>query len=144
MEKREIANREDIALLVDSFYEKVKADGLIGFIFNEVAKVDWAKHLPIMYDFWEGLLLDGENYKRNAMEPHFKLNQLIPLEPAYFDRWLQLFEATVTENFTGDKAALAVTRARSIKGVMALKMNQINHPGTDQRIPLVNPGNKPS
>ncbi|SEW23387.1 group III truncated hemoglobin [Chitinophaga arvensicola] len=143
MEKREIANRTDIALLVDSFYDKVKADDLIGYIFNDIAKVDWAKHLPTMYDFWEGLLLDGENYKGNAMAPHFKLNQLIPLQPQHFDRWLQLFEATVAENFTGDKAALAVTRARSIKGVMALKMDRINHPGKDQGIPLVNPGNKP-
>ncbi|MGF6845957.1 hemoglobin [Chitinophaga sp. W3I9] len=142
MEKREIANRDDIILLVNSFYDKVKADDLIGFIFNDVAKVDWPHHLPIMYNFWEGILLDGGNYKGNVMDPHFKLNKLIPLEPAYFDRWLQLFEATVAENFTGEKAALAVTRARSVKGIMSFKMNQINHPGTGNQIPLVNPGNK--
>lgn len=142
MEKREIASKDDIILLVDSFYEKVKEDDLIGFIFNDVAKVDWPQHLPIMYNFWEGLLLDAGNYKGNVMDPHFKLNKLIPLEPAYFDRWLQLFEATVAENFTGEKATLAVTRARSVKGIMSFKMNQINHPGTDKQIPLVNPGNK--
>ncbi|PSL49833.1 hemoglobin [Chitinophaga niastensis] len=141
MEKQEIANRNDIALLVDSFYEKVKEDELIGFIFNDVAKVDWPQHLPIMYDFWENLLLDTGSYGRNAMDPHFRLNKLIPLQPEYFDRWLQLFEATVGEHFTGEKATLAVTRARSIKGIMALKMNQINHPGPDKNIPLVNPGN---
>lgn len=139
MEKREIANRSDIELLVNSFYEKIKKDDLIGFIFNDVAKVDWSHHLPIMYSFWESLLLDTNNYGRNAMDPHFRLNKIVPLEPAYFDRWLELFEAAVAENFTGDKAALAVTRARSIKGIMALKMNMINHPGPDKNIPLVNP-----
>jgi hemoglobin len=141
MEKRAIANRSDIELLVNSFYEKVKKDDLIGFIFNEVAKVDWSHHLPIMYRFWESLLLDTNSYGRNAMDPHFRLNKLVPLEPAYFDRWLALFEATVAEHFSGDKAALAVTRARSIKGIMALKMDRINHPGPDKNIPLVNPDN---
>ena len=141
MEKRAIASRSDIELLVNSFYEKVKKDDLIGFIFNDVAKVDWSHHLPIMYRFWESLLLDTNSYGRNAMDPHFRLNKLVPLEPAYFDRWLALFEATVAEHFSGDKAALAVTRARSIKGIMALKMNRINHPGPDKNIPLVNPDN---
>lgn len=141
MEKRAIASRSDIELLVNSFYEKVKKDDLIGFIFNDVAKVDWSHHLPIMYRFWESLLLDTNSYGRNAMDPHFRLNKLVPLEPAYFDRWLALFEATVAEHFSGDKATLAVTRARSIKGIMALKMNRINHPGPDKNIPLVNPDN---
>ncbi|MET3875727.1 group III truncated hemoglobin [Chitinophaga sp. OAE865] len=142
MEKRDISNRDDIVILVNSFYDKVKEDDLIGFIFNDIAKVDWTRHLPTMYNFWEGLLLDGGNYKGNVMDPHFKLNRLIPLEPAYFDRWLQLFEATVTENFAGEKASLAVTRARSIKGIMLFKMDQVNRPGADNQIPLVNPGNK--
>ncbi|MCW3462925.1 group III truncated hemoglobin [Chitinophaga nivalis] len=139
MVQREIANREDVILLVDSFYEKVQQDNLIGFIFNDIARVDWSHHLPIMYNFWESLLLDSHNYGRNAMEPHFRLNKLIPLEPAFFDRWLELFEATVHELFTGTKASLAITRARSIKGIMALKMDRINHPAASNNgdIPVV-------
>ncbi|HVI43303.1 MAG TPA: group III truncated hemoglobin [Chitinophaga sp.] len=128
MEQKEIASREDIELLVNSFYDKVKADDLIGFIFNDIAKVDWPHHLPIMYDFWESLLLDTGKYGRNAMEPHFELNKKIQLQPAHFGRWLQLFEATISEHFTGEKAELAVTRARSIKGIMSLKMEKINNP----------------
>ena len=46
----------DIKLLVNSFYDKVKADTVIGYIFNDIAKVDWEKHLPVMYDFWENVL----------------------------------------------------------------------------------------
>ncbi|CAL1521628.1 group III truncated hemoglobin [Chitinophaga sp. MM2321] len=141
MGKQEITDRNDIALLVNSFYDKVKGDDLIGYIFNDIAKVDWAHHLPIMYDFWENLLLDTGSYGRNAMNPHFALNKKIALEPALFDRWLQLFEATVAEHFTGEKAALAVARARSIKGIMQLKMQQINHP--DKKNPPVDPGNHP-
>ncbi|WP_211092273.1 group III truncated hemoglobin [Chitinophaga eiseniae] len=144
MEKREIANTGDIMELVNSFYDKVKADDVIGFIFNDVAKVDWSRHLPVMYDFWESLLLGSGSYGRNVMDPHFKLNKLIPLEPVFFERWLQLFEATVNERFTGERATQAISRARSIKGIMSFKMDQINHPdkGTDKNIPLVNPGHQ--
>ena len=47
-----INNREDIELLVNKFYEKVKVDETIGYIFNEIANINWDKHLPKMYDFW--------------------------------------------------------------------------------------------
>ncbi|MBC9911493.1 group III truncated hemoglobin [Chitinophaga varians] len=128
MEKQQIASRADIQLLVDSFYEKVKSDAVIGYIFRDIARVDWDKHLPIMYDFWEQLLLDSNRYGRNTMAPHFALNQKIPLQPAHFDRWILLFETTVNELFTGEKAELAITRARSIKDIMQFKMQQINQP----------------
>ncbi|WP_143305364.1 group III truncated hemoglobin [Chitinophaga vietnamensis] len=142
MERRDIINREDIIRLVNRFYEQVKEDEVIGFIFNEVARVDWQKHLPIMYDFWEGLLLDSNAYTRRVMEPHFRLNQQLPLEPPHFTRWLQLFESTVNELFEGEKAKIAITRARSIKGIMEFKMNAARHPQENKNIPLVNPGNK--
>lgn len=141
MEKKEITNRADIKLLVDRFYEKVQVDDRIGYIFNDIAKVDWSKHLPTMYDFWESLLLEGGNYRGNSMAPHFRINQLIPLESAHFDRWISLFEGTVNELFKGENADLAITRARSIKDIMAYKMNQINHPDdNNKKIPLINPG----
>ncbi|WP_367274609.1 group III truncated hemoglobin [uncultured Lutibacter sp.] len=49
---KDINNREDIELLVNKFYEKVKVDETIGYIFNEIANINWDKHLPKMYDFW--------------------------------------------------------------------------------------------
>ncbi len=54
--KKDIENRKDIELLVRSFYDKVKADDTIGYIFNDIAKVNWEKHLPVMFDFWENVL----------------------------------------------------------------------------------------
>ena len=49
--KKDIANRTDIELLVNKFYDKVTADTTIGYIFTDVAKVNWELHLPRMYDF---------------------------------------------------------------------------------------------
>jgi hemoglobin len=54
--KTDIRNRKDIELLVNAFYDKIKTDGVIGFLFTEVAKVNWETHLPRMYDFWENIL----------------------------------------------------------------------------------------
>ena len=47
---REIKNKEDIILLVDEFYKKANKDPLLGPVFNDIAKVNWEKHLPIMYN----------------------------------------------------------------------------------------------
>jgi hypothetical protein len=45
--KPDITHRSDIKRLIDTFYEKVKADSVIGYIFNDIAHVDWPKHLPV-------------------------------------------------------------------------------------------------
>lgn len=125
MEKHDITTRKDIEQLINAFYEKVRQDDVIGFIFNDVADVDWPRHLPIMYDFWENILLDTGVYPRNVMAPHFALNEKVRLLPEHFSRWIQLFETTVQELFRGEKADMAVTRARSIKGIMEIKMQQV-------------------
>ena len=110
----DITTRADIERLIDTFYERVKADPLIGYIFNEVARVDWAHHLPIMYDFWEFLLLSGENYRGNPIQKHFDLHAKHALRPEHFDRWLALFQATVDELFAGRRADDAKFRAYAI------------------------------
>ena len=122
----DIQSRFDIELLINTFYEKVKNDNTIGFIFRDIAKVNWEHHLPIMYDFWETLLLDATSYSKNAMEPHYALNRKVSLEEKHFQRWLQLFFGTVDDLFTGDIATMAKTKARSIAALMQFKMKQEN------------------
>ncbi len=122
MNKKEIRSREEIIQLVDKFYEKVRADDLIGFIFNDIAKVDWEKHLPVMYDFWEGVLFYTGGYTGNPMIAHRKLNTVFNLTPEHFKQWVHLFHATVDENFRGEKAELAKQRSTSIATVMQLKI----------------------
>ena len=129
----DIQSRKDIEHLINSFYEKVKKDDTIGFIFNDIARVNWEQHLPLIYDFWETLLLDAASYHKNAMEVHYTLNRKIPLEEKHFQRWLQLFFETVNELFIGNIAAMAKTKAKSIAGLMQYKMKQesigLNIPG---------------
>ena len=120
--KKDIENRKDIQLLVNSFYEKVKADPMIGFIFNDIVKVNWERHLPVMYDFWENSLFFTGNYSGNPLDTHKRLNNLIPLNAKYFDQWNKLFCLIVDELFEGAKATLAKQRAYSISTVMKIKI----------------------
>ena len=41
--KKDITTSEDIRTLIDAFYNKVKVDEVIGYIFNDIAQVDWPK-----------------------------------------------------------------------------------------------------
>ena len=38
--KTDIRNRKDIEKLVNTFYDKVKTDEVIGYLFNDVAQVN--------------------------------------------------------------------------------------------------------
>jgi hemoglobin len=112
---KEIADRNDIKVLVDTFYEKVNADTLLGPVF---AHVDWPNHLPIMYNFWSSMMLGEQSYQGNPFQKHVTL----PLKATHFDQWLKLFIETVDENFTGDRADEIKTRAKSIAGVFQHKL----------------------
>ena len=136
MAKLDILNREDIALLIRSFYEKVKRNEKIGYIFNDVAKVDWEHHLPIMYDFWENVLFQTGTYSRNAIGVHKQLNQLTPLNREHFSEWLMLWKETVDELYSGSNAELIKQRATSIATVMQISILQ---EGISRKDQLKNP-----
>ncbi|MFM6926458.1 MAG: group III truncated hemoglobin [Ferruginibacter sp.] len=124
--QQDITSTKDIEQLVDSFYAKVRADELIGYIFTDIARVNWDKHLPVMYHFFENLLFYTGSYTGNPMELHQHISRLFPLTAAHFERWEQLFTQTVDELFAGEKASLAKQRAKSISAVMQLKIIREN------------------
>ena len=122
---KDITTRQDIIHLIDSFYTKVVKDDLIGSYFTEVVTLDFEKHLPVMYNFWESVLLGGTYYKGNPMIKHIQLHQKKALEEKHFNRWLTLWEQTIDEHFTGSVADQAKHRAKSIKGIMMFKLRSI-------------------
>lgn len=119
MEKKDILGRNDVIVLVNSFYDKVKSDALLGPVFGHV---DWPRHLPVMYNFWSSMLLGEMTYRGNPLQSHLAL----PIDSAHFAQWLKLFEETLDENFTGDKADETRMRARAIAGVFQHKMGLTN------------------
>ena len=117
----DIANRDDIEILIRAFYKKVLSDDLIAHFFTNVVQVDWEAHFPTMFDFWESIILENGAYKGNAMLPHLKLHAKSPLKKEHFDRWLELFTTTLQEHFSGPNAERAKQRAMSIAFTIQLK-----------------------
>lgn len=100
--KHDIQTRDDLFLLVKTFYEKLFADELLQTIFIDVAKIKLEEHLPILVDFWDSILLDGDSYRRNQMEKHTELNKKFRLEKQHFDQWIFLWNQTIDELFIGE------------------------------------------
>lgn len=108
----------DIQLLVDAFYLKVREDELLAGIFNERIQDHWSMHLEKMYRFWQTVLLEEHTYHGSPFVPHAKL----PVDKAHFDRWLHLFNATLDEHFSGTKADEAKWRAERMAGMFFNKI----------------------
>lgn len=119
--KTDIRHRKDIEKLVNTFYDKVKTDEVIGYLFTDVAKVNWELHLPKMYDFWENILFFSANYEGNPMVKHKELHQKSTMTKTHFDHWNQLFIQTVDELFQGKKAEEIKNRAMNISAAMMYK-----------------------
>lgn len=118
----DLKNTDDIQLLVNTFYDKVKADEVIGHIFQEIIGADWSAHLPIMYRFWSTVLLNEGAYRGNPIKKHIDLDKQIPLEPAHYERWLQLWARTVDELFAGEVANEAKSKAQNMVHLIDMKV----------------------
>ena len=120
--KPDIETHEQVKLLVDTFYNKVDTNPVIGYIFTDVAKVNWEHHLPKMYSFWAAMILGDMRYTGNPLQTHINLSKMTPLTAKEFDEWLLLFNATVDELFEGPKATDAKLRALNIAQLMLYKV----------------------
>lgn len=127
--KHDITTLSDIQFLVNTFYERVREDELIGPIFDRVVQDRWPEHLEKMYRFWQTVLLEEHTYSGSPFAPHIRL----PIEKRHFDRWLSLFSETVEENFSGDKAQEAQWRAEKMAQMFQFKIDYFRN----------NPNNKP-
>jgi hemoglobin len=122
-DKKDIHSLDDIKLLVDTFYDKVKEDTLIGPIFNERIQNRWPEHLDKMYTFWQTVLLGEHTYYGSPFPPHAQL----PVEHHHFQRWLSLFSQTLTELFTGQKAKEALWRADKMAEMFQYKIEHFRN-----------------
>lgn len=111
----DIATREDIQRLVDTFYGKVQGDTLLGPVFSHV---NWPDHLPVMYNFWSSVLFGDQSYRGNPLQKHFPL----AIQAIHFHQWLKLFTETVDENFAGERAEEVKMRAQSIAEIFKARL----------------------
>ncbi len=90
IQRSSLCTEEEIATLVYSFYDRIRADKLLGPIFNSHIH-DWDDHLQTMVSFWSSLLLGAGTYHGQPMPKHARLPEL---RAELFQHWLALFRET--------------------------------------------------
>ncbi|CAL2063219.1 group III truncated hemoglobin [Tenacibaculum sp. 190524A05c] len=125
MAKKQIENREDVFVLVSTFYDKIKKDDVIGEFFLEtIPEEEWDDHLLKLTDFWETNLFFVRKFKGNPIKAHRDVDANFnnAIQQEHFGRWLQLWFSTVDELFSGEKATQAKERARNIASMLFFKI----------------------
>jgi len=125
--KNDIKTREDVFLLVSSFYKKVRVHDVLGLFFNDAIK-DWDAHLDKLTTFWETSLFMTRKlehkYQGDPLEAHVKVDQENnnSITELHFGLWLNLWFETIEELFEGDYAEKAKRRARKMGTFLYLKI----------------------
>lgn len=112
-----IENREDIRILVDAFYAKIRTEETLGPIFNgHIPNDQWPIHLSKLTDFWETNLFGIPKFKGSPSQKHVKVdaNMGHTISQVHFGKWLQLWFETIDELYEGPLAIKAKESARKM------------------------------
>ena len=113
----DLSDPVQVAEMVRRFYADVAQDDLLGPLFNDVAAVDWAEHLPKLTAFWCRALLGIEGYRGNPYRAHSEIHAQSAFTLAHFERWLSLFTGTIDDGWAGPLAERAKLLARNVARV---------------------------
>lgn len=120
--KYDLANRNDIELLVNNFYSKAIEDEVIGHFFKHLLDTDLESHLTLICDFWDSILFGTSSYRGNVMLKHIDLSKLHKIEDAHFDKWLDLWTLSIDNLFDGPVAENVKSKAKSMADLMKYKI----------------------
>ncbi len=97
--------------VVHEFYRRARLDERIGPVF-ELHIGDWDHHLARMVDFWSAALLRTGRYSGQPVEAHRRIDDL---SHGHFDRWIELFEATVRDLCPAEQGRAFLIRAQQMR-----------------------------
>jgi hemoglobin len=101
MELEKTITEASIRRMVDTFYDSVRKDDMLGPVFENALHGQWESHMPRMYDFWSTVLLGSGRFQGNVFGKHMALPGITK---EHFVRWLGLFNATITQMYDEDTA----------------------------------------
>jgi hemoglobin len=107
---------------VVGFYREVVHDDVLGPVFEEVAAVDWATHIPRLIDYWCQVLLGDEAYGGSIVAAHVHVHRLAEFRLDQFDRWYALWAATVDASWAGPCAEHAKRHAAKVASSLARRL----------------------
>lgn len=116
--KPDITSKKDIVFVMQFFYEKAKADKVIGPFFTDIVEVNWEKHIPTLSSFWENVLFYTGEYNGDPLGAHKKIHAQTATTSLHFDCWLRIFNETIDEHFFGKNATKMKLHASGISAVM--------------------------
>jgi hemoglobin len=99
-------DRGKIEEMVRQFYGTVLEDDMLAPIFikslgDDLNNGKWYEHLNTLYKFWDLMMTGQRGYGGDPFPPHAFIG---PLYREHFERWLELFKATVDELFVPEIA----------------------------------------
>ena len=121
--KKDILDRNDISLLLHTFYNKIRTNTEIGHFFNETIN-DWDGHLEKLTDFWENNLFAIRKYYGNPVAAHVEVDEKFKytINPNIFGLWLNLWFETLDELFEGENVEILKRRARKMGTVLLVNI----------------------
>lgn len=122
--KNDITSREDIHLIVTTFYKQLLENSSISHYFVDVID-NLDAHLNKITDFWEAQILQVKSkYKGNPMEAHINLDKRYKhdISQQNFAEWLKFWTKTIDQLFEGERANLAKSRARNMATHIFIEM----------------------
>lgn len=90
-----------ISQLVESFYDTVRKDDMLGPIFAKQI-IDWPTHLSRMKDFWASIMVESGRFTGNPMQKHIAIGGL---DESHFARWRSLWDQTLDRIASSDVVA---------------------------------------
>ena len=98
-----------VALLIDRFYDKIRAHPTLGPVFDAVV-ADWDEHKRLLTTFWCSVALRAGSYHGNPMAKHRPL----PVSAAHFQDWLAVWGETTREVLDAAAAERMIDYAQRI------------------------------
>lgn len=123
--KHDILSLDDVKLMVNTFYNRIREDAVLGPIFEEKIQDRWPQHLEKMYRFWQTILLDEHTYNGAPFPPHATL----PIEEKHFIIWVNVFSKTVDDLFEGQVAEEAKKRGSLMAAIFNSKLEHFKKMG---------------
>ncbi len=115
-----------IAILVDTFYDRIRGHDVLGPIFADAIGSEWEPHLKKMKQFWSSVARNTGQYSGKPVPAHQKLTQV---QQRDFAIWLDLFAQTLADTAPTPQAAdYFMERAERI--ARSLQMAMFDRPGT--------------
>ena len=86
--KHAVPSTASLIALVHGFYADVRADPLLGPVFEEALRDRWEPHLARMVDFWSTVAMGSKSFSGNVFGKHMALSGVTP---AHFAAWVRLW-----------------------------------------------------